>query len=94
MKSQTLALLITLVVIHVILTAPSIAASAQRPDTETLKLLKQTIAEANSFDDRYDAEVWLVDMSGRLSRYVKNEQERLHILRIAHREATRFKCYR
>jgi len=71
----------------------ALAMDGGRPDKETLALLKQTIEEADSFTNQYDAAVWLVDMSQRLSRYVKDEQERLHILKVVHREATRFKLH-
>lgn len=57
-------------------------------DAEVRSLLMQTIAQADSFLDKYDAEVWLVDMSGRLERYVNNPKERLQILRQVHRLAS------
>ena len=66
------------------------AATTERPDSEMRELLRETIARASSFKDRFDAEVWLVDMSGRLAPYVKNPQERLHILRLVHQESLRF----
>ena len=44
--------------------------SAPQPfDPDLRNLLKETIASADSFHDQYDAEVWLVDMSKRLSRF-------------------------
>ncbi|WP_434801430.1 transglycosylase SLT domain-containing protein [Spartinivicinus marinus] len=65
------------------------AASAQQlPDAEMRAYLKNTIAKADSFHDRFDAEVWLVDMSGRLKRYVKDHKKRLEILRLVHKEAS------
>lgn len=51
--------------------------------------LKQAIAASDSFEDRFDAEVWLTAMSHKLKRYVKNHEERLTILRHVHREAKR-----
>ena len=45
--------------------------------------------EADSFSDRFDAQVWLSDMSGRLARQVKNPKERIEILKRVHHEATR-----
>ena len=39
--------------------------------------LENTIADADSFEDKYDAEVWLVDMSQRLSRFIKDPEHRL-----------------
>ena len=56
---------------------------------ELRQFLEQTIDGADSFDDRFDAEVWLVDMSGRLARFVKDPQERLHLLREIHAAASR-----
>ncbi len=69
---------------------PCLATNVERPDQQTRDLLQQTIANANSFKDQYDAEVWLVDMDGRLSRYVKNPSERMTILELVHQESHRF----
>src|SRR5690606_26260682 len=68
----------------------SCAAISQAQPTEiddTLRdLLKNHIEQADSFNDRFDAEAWLMLMSGRLDRYIKDEDERLHVLRQIHRE--------
>ena len=56
---------------------------------ELRNFLKQTITDADSFEDRFDAEVWLVDMSDRLSRFVKKPKKRLQLLKAIHREATK-----
>lgn len=45
------------------------------------------IAEAESFEDRFDAEVWLTDMSRRLASQVADPDERLKILRAVHQHA-------
>src|SRR5204862_36592 len=37
------------------------------PDPELRKILIAAVAQANSFSDRFDAEVWLTDMSRRLA---------------------------
>lgn len=66
------------------------ASTAERPDAQMRQLLRDTIDQANSFKDRFDAEVWLVDMSGRLQTYVQNPDERLYILRLVHEESHRF----
>lgn len=58
-------------------------------DDELREQLKHAIANADSFEDRFDAEVWLTAMSHKLKRYVKDHEERLHILRLVHREAKR-----
>ncbi|MDX1455373.1 MAG: lytic transglycosylase domain-containing protein [Gammaproteobacteria bacterium] len=64
-------------------------AGPQERDPELGKLLKSAIENAESFEDRFDAEVWMTDMSHRLYKYVKDHEERLTILRLVHREATR-----
>lgn len=75
-----------LALVVLLLSTPS---HANKPaiDSELRSFLKHTINQANSFKDKYDAEVWLVDMSSRLSRFVKDPQKRLHLLRSVHREA-------
>ncbi|MEH6444255.1 MAG: lytic transglycosylase domain-containing protein [Oceanospirillaceae bacterium] len=50
--------------------------------------LKQSIAQASSFKDRFDAEVWLVDMSGRIDSFVRDELERIEILKAVHAQAS------
>jgi len=60
------------------------------PGHEALRaFLEQTISTASSFDDRFDAEVWLVDMQRRLSPFIKQPPARLELLRQVHRESTR-----
>lgn len=72
-----------------------IGGSAQaQPDDDAERaalrdFLETTINQADSFEDRYDAEVWLVDMSARLTRYVKDPNERLQLLKMIHAAATR-----
>lgn len=56
-------------------------------DPELREKLKNTIAQADSFDDEFDAEVWLVQKSGVLQRYVKNHDKRLTILKEVHKAA-------
>ena len=65
------------------------ATDRQAVDDELRQLLKRTAAAADSFDDKYDAEVWLVAMSEKLKRYIKNPEQRmviLHHLKILHRQ--------
>jgi soluble lytic murein transglycosylase-like protein len=61
----------------------------QEPDPALRELLRAAANEADSFPDRFDAQVWLSDMSGRLSRQVENAEERIEILKHVHYEATR-----
>lgn len=58
------------------------------PDPELRKILLAAIADGHSFGDRFDAEVWLTDMSRRLARQVPDHAERLQILTTVHRQAT------
>ncbi|WP_346838964.1 transglycosylase SLT domain-containing protein [Microbulbifer sp. SAOS-129_SWC] len=58
-------------------------------DPALRRALKQAVNQADSFVDRYDAEVWLMAKSQPLARYIDDPQERLHVLRAVHREATR-----
>lgn len=63
-------------------------ADASAQDREELRqFLIDTIQEADSFKDRFDAEVWLLDMSGRLERFIGNPKQRFDLLRAIHREA-------
>ena len=74
-----------------LLPCPSVSFAAnQEPPTEELRrLLIAAIEDTDSFEDRFDAEVWLTDMSARLARTVPDPRERLEILRTVHQEATR-----
>ncbi len=58
------------------------------PDPELRKILIAAVAEADSFSDRFDAEVWLTDMSHRLAKQVPDPTERLAILKAVHKHAT------
>ncbi|MDH3351045.1 MAG: lytic transglycosylase domain-containing protein [Gammaproteobacteria bacterium] len=69
--------------------APVSAVGEQLPDPELREVLRQAASAADSFDDRFDAEVWLTDMSARLERQVGNADERIEILTRVHYEASR-----
>ena len=65
------------------------------PDAGLRAALMDAVNAADSFEDRFNAEVWLADMSDRLNRFRPNAlpdvQERLAFLRLLHSEATRAK---
>lgn len=63
--------------------------SANYADPELRLALEKAVANTDSFENRFDAEVWLLDMSTRLARYIKNPTSRMHFLRLVHAEATR-----
>ena len=59
------------------------------PDPELREVLRDAASDTTSFDDRFDAEVWLTDMSRRLERQLKDPQERIKLLTLVHLEASR-----
>ena len=65
------------------------AIAQESPDPELLEALRTAANDAPSFEDRFDAAVWLTDMSARLERQVKDPEERIKILKLVHLEATR-----
>jgi len=68
---------------------PMNAPTVPEVDPELRAVLKRAVAEARSFDDRFTAEVWLSDMSRRLTKQVPNLDERLFILKTVHQQAMR-----
>jgi len=76
-----------LLVFAFILSGNLLASTPQPSDPQLRALLKKTINQADSFTDRFDAEVWLVDMSTRLKRFIKNDKKRLKLLREVHKAA-------
>lgn len=71
------------------ITTPARASVPNEVDPELRQLLMQAVAESDSFPDRFEAEVWLTDMSTRLSKKIPEPQTRLNLLRQIHFEATR-----
>lgn len=69
--------------------AAPLAATQERPDADLRKVLEKTVAEADSFHDRFEAEVWLVDMSTRLKPHMPDDKARLDLLKNIHYEATK-----
>jgi len=65
------------------------AGDAVEVDPKLRSVLLAAVAEAQSFDDRFTAEVWLSDMSRRLAGQVPDADERLHILKTVHQQAMR-----
>lgn len=66
---------------------PTVPADRDAVDPQLRAVLLAAVAETDSFDDRFDAEVWLTDMSRRLVRQVPEADERLEILKTVHRQA-------
>lgn len=74
-----------------LLISPPLLARESVPDSELRDLLVTAINDSKSFQDRFDAEVWLMDMSQRLQRRVRKQdpKKQLQLLKQIHAEATR-----
>ena len=81
----------TSVLILSLFSSTAFASQKQVPSVELRNLLKQAIADADSFEDRFEAEVWLIDMSNRLKPFIKDDEKRIALLKQVHYEATRAK---
>lgn len=64
-------------------------AAATDVDPELREALKIAVNNNDSFDDKYEAEVWLLDVSTRLKRWMPDDKKRVEFLRILHSEAAR-----
>lgn len=62
--------------------------NGQDIDGELLKKLKEVVGQADSFEDKYDAQVWLVQKSEVLKRYIKDPIKRLNVLKEIHKAAS------
>lgn len=81
---DTLALLILLGI-----TAFTSATGNTDPDPKLRQLLREAINADYGFEDRFAAEVWLLDMSNRLKAIIDDTETRIDILKQVHYEATR-----
>lgn len=73
-----------------LLTATAHAAVIEQRDDPALRTaLLAAIQDNNSFEDRFEAEVWLMDMSSRLRKKVPDTEERIALLKMIHYEAAR-----
>jgi len=77
-------------IVFLLLSTQGLAAGPTPPvDPELRSLLRKAVGETTSFRDRFDAEVWLTDMSRRLAHRIPDRRFRLDMLRLVHQEATR-----
>jgi len=68
---------------------PAAGIPEQPVDAELKDLLKKAANETDSFADRFDAVVWMSDMSKRLEKRIPDANFRVELLKAAHYEATR-----
>ncbi len=76
-------------ILALIFTGLAGALRADEVDPELRDLLIHAINTSDSFRDRFDAEVWLVDMSKRTEKFVPDAEKRIALLKQIHYEATR-----
>jgi len=75
-------------------TLPLLAIAAADParastDPQLRQLLKEAIESDSGFEDRFDAQVWLLDMSRRMEKFIKEPKSRIELLKLIHYEARR-----
>ena len=72
-----------------LLTSIVLSASANTVDEELKRILKASIADKHSFEDRFEAEVWLTQKSSILARFIQAPQQRIDMLKAVHHAATK-----
>ena len=63
------------------------------PGNRLRDLLQQAVDDQRSFKDRFDAQVWLLDMSNRLRQFIDDDQLRIQLLKNVHYEANRARLH-
>ena len=76
MRSALLGILLGLL----LLAAKGLSAESTEDRAALTTYLNRALSAENSFEDRYAAEVWLVDMQQRLARFLADPAERLDLL--------------
>ena len=71
-----------------LLSMPSVS-WGQWQDPDLAAVLARTLNTPSSFIDRFEAEVWLTDMSSRLAYFIKDPDQRIRLLKLIHREAAK-----
>ncbi len=69
----------------------AVAGPTGQLEPELRARLAEAITAAGSFEDKYEAQVWLLDYAPRLEKYLPDERRRLDFLRLLHAEAKRAK---
>lgn len=91
MRVYQLTLLPRLLILLILsgITSLSGAAASTEPDPRLRELLEEAVQVDYGFADRFIAEVWLLDMSNRLQKTVKDPETRIDILKQVYYEASR-----
>ena len=77
------------IVILPLLLLASVSPTNASTDPELRQLLKQAIESDSGFEDQFDAQVWLLDMSNRLEKFVSDPGMRINLLKLIHYESRR-----
>ena len=62
-----------------------------QPDPDLIYLVQQAADDKDDFRDDYDRQVWVTTMSTRMVDLVPDQQQRLDLLKLIHKEASRAK---
>lgn len=62
--------------------------ASHQPDPELKQRLLSAVNNEHGFKDKFDAEVWLTDMSSRLRGFIKDDETRMRLLINIHKEAS------
>ncbi len=60
-----------------------------QPSHPALDILDKTLENPDSFAKDFETQVWLMDMSTRLTKYIDDPELRYELLKLVHEEATR-----
>ena len=71
-----------------LLTATALKAETAQDRAALTAYLNRALSAGDGFEDRYAAEVWLVDMQQRLARFLADPAERLDLLTQVHQQAS------
>jgi soluble lytic murein transglycosylase-like protein len=75
--------------LSLVIAQASVASVSQASQDELSAIRASIEAETEGFIDEFAAQVWLLDMSKRLSRFVKDPHHRVRILKSVYAEAVR-----
>lgn len=88
-KSHSLFSTILSLLCGALLSISGVEVNAREVDPELRQYLMQSIDHSDSFEDRFEAEVWLLAKSNRLEKFIPDHEERFSLLRAIHRAAKR-----
>ena len=71
-----------------LLTTAELSAESTEDKAALSDYLNRALSAEDGFEDRYAAEVWLVDMQQRLARFLADPAERLDLLTRVHQQAS------